>query len=88
MAIVQVYSPHAGVIERLVPEMTRVAAGLGADCVKIDRVKTLYETHDESQTTSYECGTEKEPKTCTDTHTETVHDATTQLLGRAFRTAP
>jgi hypothetical protein len=87
VAIVQVYGGQAS-IERLVPEMSRVAARLGADLVKIDRVKTRFDQHDESTSKSYECGTEKEPKTCTDTRTETIHDATTQILGRAFRKAP
>ena len=85
LALVQVYSWRKSSIEDLVPEMQRVAAGLGADFVKIDRVRTHFEEHDESSTSSYECGTEKEPKTCTETRTDTVHEATTQLLGRAFR---
>jgi hypothetical protein len=88
VAIIQVYSSRVGSIEDLVPEMCRVAASLGADYVKIDRVKTLFEQRDETKTSSYECGTDKEKKTCTDTTTETVHEATTQLLGRAFRGVP
>jgi hypothetical protein len=86
LAIVQVYRFKAGAIESLIPEMTRVAAGLGADFVKVDRVKTHFDRHDETKTTTYDCGTTEEPKTCSDTTTETVHDSTTQLIGRAFRT--
>jgi hypothetical protein len=86
LALIQVYSWRKSSIEDLVPEMRRVAAGVGADFVKIDRVRTHFEEREESSTSSYECGTEKEPKTCTETRTDTVHEATTQILGRAFRT--
>jgi hypothetical protein len=88
LAIVQVYRVQAGAIERLVPEMRRAAADVGADFVKVDQVRTRFDEHEESRSNSYECGTNGESKTCTDTTTETVHEATTQLLGRAFRVAP
>src|SRR5262245_14097658 len=51
-AIVQVYSAKAGSIERLVPEMTRLAGELGADYVKVDRVKTRFETREDSRSVS------------------------------------
>ena len=86
VAIVQVYSLWAAAIDELLPEMTRVAAGLGADFVKVDRVKMRFEDHEESKTESYECGTKEEPKTCSETRSRTVHETTTQVLGRAFRT--
>jgi hypothetical protein len=87
LAIVQVYSFQACPIDRLVPEMTRLAGELGADFVKVDRVKTHFDKHEESRTVTYDCGTIQEPKTCSDTRTETVHEETTQILGRAFRGA-
>jgi hypothetical protein len=88
LAILQVYNSGTIDIEYLVPEMTRTAADLGADFVKIDSIKTRFDEHEEKKTVSRECGTEKEPKTCEDTSTETVYTFTTQLLGRAFRTEP
>ena len=87
LAVLQVYSYKAGSIDRLVPEMTRRAAALGADFVKIDRVGTRFVETEESGSRSYDCGTKEEPKTCSESYTETVHHATTQLVGRAFRTA-
>jgi hypothetical protein len=68
-------------------ELVRTAARLGADAVKVDRVSTRYDTVDVDDSVSYECGTDKEPRTCTQTRITRREVATTQVLGRAFRTA-
>jgi len=88
LGVVQVYGTASEPIDELMAELTRSAAELGADFVKVDRVSTRYDPVDEDQTVSYECGTDKEPMTCSQTQTTRREVATTQVLGRAFRTAP
>jgi hypothetical protein len=88
LGVVQVYGKDSEPIDELMAKLTRTAAELGADLVKVDRVSTRYDAVNEDQTVSYECGTDKEPKTCTQTQTTRREVATTQVLGRAFRTAP
>ena len=88
LGVIQVYGKALEPIDELMAKLTRSAAELGGDFVKVDRVSTRYDTVDEDQTVSYECGTDKEPMTCSRTETTRREVATTQVLGRAFKTAP
>ena len=88
LGVVQVYGKDSQPIGELMEELIRSAAALGADFVKVDRVATRFDPVAVDETVSYECGTEKEPRTCTQTQTTRHEVATTQVLGRAFRTAP
>ena len=88
LGVVQAYGKDSQPIGELMDELTRSAAALGADFVKIDRMATRFDPVDVDQTVSYQCGSDKEPVTCTYTQTIRYEVATTQVLGRAFRTAP
>ena len=88
LAVVQVYARNAPGIDALLAELTQEASRLGADYVKVDRLSTRFETVDVEETESYECGTPEVPQTCTRTRTHSEEVATTQVVGRAFRTAP
>ena len=86
LAVVQAYGPGAS-LRDLMARLTRCAAELGADYVKVDRVATRFDPVEEWESVDHECGTEKEPKTCTDTRTTRKEIATNQVIGRAFRTS-
>jgi hypothetical protein len=85
LAVVQAYGEGSPSIGTLMAELTHTAAQLGADFVKVDRVATRFDEAFEAETVSYECGTDKEPMTCTQTNTNVMEVATTQVVGRAFR---
>jgi hypothetical protein len=85
LAVVQAYGPGAS-LRTLMAKLTQCAAEVGADFVKVDRLVTRFDPVEESESADYECGTEKEPRTCTATSTTRKEVATHQVIGRAFRT--
>jgi hypothetical protein len=84
LGIIQVYRHDAASIEELMPEFVEAAARAGGNYAKIDDLGVRFSETEETSTKSYECGTAELPRTCTETHTETVEVATLQVLGRAF----
>ena len=84
LGIIQAYRSRAASVEDVIPEFVRAAARAGGNYAKIDDLGVKFEETEETRTVSFECGTADQPRTCTETRTDTVQAATLQVVGRAF----
>jgi hypothetical protein len=85
LAIVQVQSDRTD-IDRLMKAFVARVAEEGGNYAKIDEIETATEERTTSETETYDCGTAKKPKQCTESVSTTKQVVVLEIVGRAIRT--
>jgi hypothetical protein len=72
-------------LPELVHRFSEKVASIGGNIGVVDSVRTRYELVTRTESYQYSCGDSKSYRTCTGTRTVTHEQATTTVIGRAFR---